>query len=66
MNAARTSTDRTQRIALYRKAQKMLYDELPLIPTVYPMYFIAVNKRVKGFVNSPRADLDFRGVSLLN
>jgi len=64
VNAARSSGDRAQRIALYRKAQKMLYEELPLIPTVYPMYFIAVNKRVKGFVNSPRADLEFRGVSL--
>jgi dipeptide transport system substrate-binding protein len=64
VNAARNSTNRAQRITLYRQAQKILYDELPLIPTVYPMYFIAVNKRVKGFVNSPRADLDFRGVSL--
>jgi dipeptide transport system substrate-binding protein len=61
---ARASNDRNQRIALYRRAQRILYDEVPLITTVYPMFFIAVNKRVKGFVNSPNASLDFRGVSV--
>ena len=61
---ARASSDRTRRTELYRRAQRILYDELPLIPTVYPMFFIAVNQRVKGFVNSPNASLDFRGVSV--
>ncbi len=61
---ARVSNDRALRTELYRKVQKMLYDEMPLIPTVYPYYFTAVNKRVKGFIHSPQADLDFRGVSV--
>jgi dipeptide transport system substrate-binding protein len=64
VGAARASNDRAERIELYRKAQRILYDELPIIPTVYPMFFIAVNKRVHGFVNAPDASLDFRGVSL--
>ena len=64
VSAARSVSDRAQRIELYRKAQRVLYDELPLIPTVYPLFFTAVNKRVKGYVDSPQASLDFRGVSL--
>jgi dipeptide transport system substrate-binding protein len=63
-SAARSSNDPAQRIELYRKAQRVLYDELPLIPTVYPLFFTAVNKRVKGYIESPQASLDFRGVSL--
>ena len=62
--AARATSDRPRRIALYRQAQRILHEELPMIPTVYPFDFIAVNKRVKGFVRSPNASLDFRGVSL--
>ncbi len=63
-SAARSESDRDRRTELYRKAQRILYDELPLIPTVYPLFFTAVNKRVKGYVESPQASLDFRGVSL--
>jgi len=63
-SAARSTSDRIQRIELYRKAQRVLYDELPVIPTVYPLFFTAVNKRVKGYIDSPQASLDFRGVSL--
>jgi dipeptide transport system substrate-binding protein len=62
--AARGSVDRNRRTELYREAQRILYDELPLIPTVYPMYFNALHQRVKGFIDSPQANLDFRGVSL--
>jgi dipeptide transport system substrate-binding protein len=64
IDQARTITDRAQRTALYKQVQKILFDQLPLIPTVYPYEFIAVNKRVKGFINSPDASLDFRGVSV--
>lgn len=62
--AARRSNDRGKRTELYRKAQRILYDEVPLIPTVYPEYFTAVNKKVQGFIAGPLADLDFRGVSV--
>jgi dipeptide transport system substrate-binding protein len=61
---ARRSNDRAQRTVLYRRAQRMVYDEVPLIPTVYPQYFTAVNRKVKGFKAGPLADLDFRGVSI--
>jgi dipeptide transport system substrate-binding protein len=64
VDTARASSDRTQRIALYAKAQRMVDDDVALIPTVYPQYFIAVNRKVKGFIRSPTTDLDFRGVSV--
>lgn len=65
LDAALKTTDRAKRIDLYKKAQRMLYDEVPQIPTVYPEYFTAVNKKVKGFIAGPLADLDFRGVSVV-
>ncbi|HEU4458300.1 MAG TPA: ABC transporter substrate-binding protein [Methylibium sp.] len=64
VDAGLNTNDRAKRIELYKKAQRILYDEVPLIPTVYPEYFTVVNKRVKGFVAGPLADLDFRGVSV--
>ena len=64
VEAARATSDRAQRIALYAKAQRLVDDEVALIPTVYPQYFIAVNRKVKGFIRSPVTDLDFRGVSV--
>jgi len=64
LDAARVSGDRAQRSALYAKAQRIVYDEVPIIPTVYPQYFTAVHRSVVGFVASPLTDLDFRGVSL--
>ncbi len=53
-----------QRTDLYIKAQRRVYEQVPVIPTVYPMYFTAVNDKVKGFLPSPLSDLDFRGVSV--
>jgi dipeptide transport system substrate-binding protein len=64
VEAAIKTTDRAKRLDLYKKTQRILYDEVPQIPTVYPEYFTAVNKRVKGFIAGPLADLDFRGVSV--
>jgi dipeptide transport system substrate-binding protein len=64
VDAALKTTDRAKRIELYKKAQRILYDEVPQIPTVYPEYFTVVNKKVKGFVAGPLADLDFRGVTV--
>lgn len=64
IEGAIATNDRAKRIELYKKAQRILYDEVPQIPTVYPEYFTVVNKKVKGFIAGPLADLDFRGVSV--
>jgi dipeptide transport system substrate-binding protein len=64
IDAARASSDRARREALYLKAQRMVDDEVALIPTVYPQYFVATHRKVKGYIRSPVTDLDFRGVSV--
>jgi dipeptide transport system substrate-binding protein len=64
LDKARTAADRAERTRLYQQAQRMLLEQVPLIPTVYPQYFTAVSDKVQGFKSSPFADLDFRGVGL--
>lgn len=64
LDAARKSTDAKKRTELYTQAQRLLYDEVGLIPMVYPVYMTAVNRRVLGFVPDPFTNNDFRGVSL--
>ncbi len=64
IDKARGLNDQAERTKLYQLAQRMIYDEAPLIPTVYPQYFTAVSEKVQGFKSSPFADLDFRGVAL--
>lgn len=65
LEQARATSDRSQRVELYRKAQRWVFDEVPLIPTVYPRVFTALHESVRGFIGSPFADLDFRNVSVL-
>jgi len=62
--AALATTDRAQRTALYVKAQRMVFDEVALIPTVFPLYFTAVHQRVKGFVMNPNTVMELRAVSV--
>lgn len=61
---ARKTADPKKRTELYRKAQKLVYDEVALIPTVYPVNMTALNKKVSGFVPSPFSWNDFRSVSV--
>ena len=46
------------------RSQPVLYDEVDMVPLVYPVYLNAANKRVKGFVPSPFALNDFRKVRI--
>ncbi|KQW00161.1 ABC transporter substrate-binding protein [Rhizobacter sp. Root1221] len=62
--AGRLEKDPKKRADIYIKAQRMIYDEVAAIPTVYPVNMTALNKRVEGFVPSPFSHSDFRSVSL--
>ncbi len=64
LDAANKTTDAAKRTELYTQAQRLLYDEVPVIPLVYPMVMTAINKRVSGFVPSPFNTLDFRAVTV--
>jgi dipeptide transport system substrate-binding protein len=64
VDTARKTTDLRKRTELYVKAQKRIYDEVPAIPTVYPVNMTAINKRVEGYVPNPFTHNDFRSVSV--
>jgi dipeptide transport system substrate-binding protein len=61
---ARKTADPKKRTELYVKAQKLMYDEVGMIPMVYPVLMTAVNKRVSGYLPNPFANNDFRSVSV--
>jgi dipeptide transport system substrate-binding protein len=64
IDEARKTPDHKKRVELYTKAQKLVYDEVGTIPSVYPVYMTAVNKRVSGYIPDPFAHNDFRHVTL--
>jgi dipeptide transport system substrate-binding protein len=64
IDEARRTADHRKRVDLYAKAQKLLYDEVGTIPTVYPIVMTALNKRVSGFIPDPFTHNDFRHVSV--
>jgi len=61
---ARKTADPNKRTELYVKAQKLMYDEVGMIPMVYPVYMTAVSKKVSGYLPNPFANNDFRAVSV--
>ena len=64
LDQGRTTTDLKKRSELYTRAQRVLYDEVGLIPMVHRPQLTVMNKRVNGFQPTPFGGRDFRGVSL--
>jgi dipeptide transport system substrate-binding protein len=64
IDTARKTIDHAKRVELYTKAQQLAYDEVAVIPGVYPVYMTAVSRRVQGYIPDPFTRNDFRGVSL--
>jgi dipeptide transport system substrate-binding protein len=64
IDLARKTSDPKKRTELYVKAQKLMYDDVGMIPMVYPVLMTAVNKRVSGYLPNPFANNDFRSVSV--
>ncbi|MBK6854324.1 MAG: ABC transporter substrate-binding protein [Burkholderiales bacterium] len=64
LDAAARSTSKAERVALYKRAQKRVYDQAAVIPLTYNQLFTVLHKRVRGYVPSPFAINDFRAVSL--
>lgn len=61
---ARLETDQKKRTKLYEKAQQIVYDDVPWIPTVHMIAFVAQRKNVSGFVQSPFMTNNFYTVDL--
>ena len=64
LDQARKTTDIKKRTDLYVRAQRLLYDEVGLIPMVYRPLMTAVHQRVHGVVATPFGGRDFRAVSI--
>jgi dipeptide transport system substrate-binding protein len=64
LDLGRTTTDLKKRTDTYTRAQRLLYDEVGVIPMVHRPQLTVMNKRVLGFQPTPFGGRDFRAVSL--
>jgi peptide/nickel transport system substrate-binding protein len=60
----RQSTNQDERLAAYKDAQKILWEEGPTLWTYHHIDTVGVRNRVQGFVARPDRLLDVRGVSV--
>lgn len=64
IEAAARHTEASKREPLYKTAQRIVYDEIPVIPLAYPETTTVVDKRVQGYLPSPLELHDFRATSV--
>jgi peptide/nickel transport system substrate-binding protein len=64
MVAARRELDPEKRAALYRKAQEIIFDEVPLVPLAHANSLAACRANVEGLAFEVNGDLLFHKVSL--
>ena len=62
--AARTHSDPAERVKLYQDVQRILFDEVPMVPLVTMPEMRAVSKRVQGYVIYPAGGEYLFGVKL--
>ena len=48
-----------QRVQLYKQVQKIVIEDMPVLPLWYDQYVAVVNKRIKNFVPSPLGGFQF-------
>ncbi|HEY9723258.1 MAG TPA: ABC transporter substrate-binding protein [Oscillatoriaceae cyanobacterium] len=63
--AARRTSDRAERSALYRQVQEIAHRDEPMVPLFHSRQILAFQRGVTGFTLSPTGDLDFRDVDLV-
>ncbi|MDE1166925.1 MAG: ABC transporter substrate-binding protein [Pseudomonas sp.] len=63
---AKTLTDREQRSELYRQAQQLLKQQVPVTPVAHSTVSQPMSAKVDGFKVSPFGRNDFSGVTLLD
>ena len=56
---ARMSNDESQRVALYKEAQRIFHEQMPWLPLAHPLMFDAQRKNVSGYRMSPMSARDF-------
>lgn len=66
LDLAKETTEQRYRLNLYRQAQNMLNEEVPVVPIAHGMQFQAKHKSLKGFDASPFNTLSFENVEREN
>ena len=64
LNQARTSVDRSERARLYGEAQRILADEMPVVPIAHAVVTVATVAGVSGFVVDPFGRHNFETVDI--
>lgn len=59
VKSANTVSEQSQRFRAYDEVQQIVYNELPLIPVLYPKFIMVMSDKVKGFVYDSTAH-DYR------
>ena len=64
MEEGRSTIDQNKRAEIYRKAQQLMYDEVPVIPIAHSMVMNPSSKKVMNFKLHPTASIRMRSVWL--
>jgi peptide/nickel transport system substrate-binding protein len=64
MIAARRELDAGKRAELYQKAQKIVYDECPMVPLAHAQLLLACRRNVEGLHREFNGDIIFRDVTI--
>lgn len=64
ITAAKNTTDKEQRTKLYKEAQQLLKEQVPLTPIAHSTVYQPMRKNVEGFKISPLGLMSFYGVSV--
>lgn len=64
LTQAKSILDREKRKILYKKAQKIIHSEVPLVPLAHSVTVVPHSKKVKGFIVDPTGRRRFAGVKL--
>lgn len=62
--AAQAEADQAKRAALYRQAQEIIHDEVPMIPLVHNAQIVVARNRVRGLKLHPTGNTHFARVSI--
>jgi peptide/nickel transport system substrate-binding protein len=62
--AGKQELDRERRAEIYRRAQELIFADVPLVPLVHTKIAIAERSRVKGYVLHPTGLVRLRNVQL--
>lgn len=64
LDEARQTSDKERRTELYKQAQVLLFENMPVLNVAHSTVYMPVRKEVKGYVMSPMSNHNFNDVEL--